>query len=903
MNWLIRLATRRAWWVLVALFAITGLFGNKLDQLQLHVSFDKMMLEGDGARQTFEEFRQIFGDQEVVLLFLHDQDLLRPEKLKAVEQALRELRALPFVTNTTSLFSLNDVRIDDNGEVISRPYLDSEHPPEPIADWLAHALTDPLLPGQILANDGHSMTITLTLSNDGLGAQRDARVVQGIDQTIAPLKQQLSAAIQVGPPVLRQAINKKVVHDQKLILPAALGLLLVLLAIILKRINGAIVPLITGTLSVIWALGAMAVLGVEINVMTSIVPALLIIVGSTEDIHLLAEYYAGRGAGLSKQQALVGMGERVGMAVLLTFLTTALGFLSIATNPIAMLREFGLMAGFGLAANFLITTLLVPAWLQLFGSNKINGTRQAHGDNLIQRLAVALMGWVVRSKRLLVAAILLVLGASIAGMTQLKVDNNPLGYFEPTDQVTRDRALLEQHLTGSHSFSIVLDAKIEDTFLKVRYLEELHQIQQFLDQTGLFRKTFSFADIMAKINVIMEEDESGEYYLPETDEIAREYTLFLNPDDIREYVSNDYSRARITVRHTIGGSHELSQAIQVLEAYFAEHSPRGLEIHITGKEVMTKHAADYMALGQVISLALVFVVIWALVGLLFVNAQAGLIALIPNLIPVALLFGVMGWFDIALDTSTAMVAAIALGICVDDTMHFMVRFHRSNQGRMDALTSLEDTVRHEAIPIFSTSLALTAGFALLALSGFPPVANFGLLSAMVMLAALVATFLVTPLLLSSIRLVSLWDMLDLHLQGKVRQSCKLFTDMPTWQIKKLILLSEVREFHVGDSLFHQGDGGDEMFVVLSGLVEIWKNDGARPRSLAQLGEGEIFGEMALTRHQPRSASATCLKHTQVLVLRWEDVQRIQRLYPRIAAKLFLNLSNVLGDRLSRAIAN
>ena len=133
---------------------------------------------------------------------------------------------------------------------------------------------------------------------------------------------------------------------------------------------------------------------------------------------------------------------------------------------------------------------------------------------------------------------------------------------------------------------------------------------------------------------------------------------------------------------------------------------------------------------------------------------------------------------------------------------------------MNPVQALEETVRQEAAPITSTSMALIAGLAVLALSGFPPVAHFGWLSALVMFAALATTFLVTPLLLSSVRLVSLWDMLDLKLRKRVRERCLLFQGMRTWQIKKLILMSEIRDFGVGETLYRQGDQGSEMFIVL-----------------------------------------------------------------------------------------
>ncbi|MGB0722168.1 MAG: MMPL family transporter [Gammaproteobacteria bacterium] len=906
MNALIALATRHALAVLCLLGLLTAGFATQLPRLELHASFDKMMLEGDATRAAFDRFQEVFGARETILLFLHDDALFEQDNLGTIEATIDAIAEREFVTDVSSLFSLKDTRFSDNGEMVSEPYLDATRPfqdRDALRAWIRHALANPIIADQFLSADGKGLALIINLAEGEAGAQRDALIVTELERLITPLRERLDTVVQVGSPLLRQAVNAKMVHDQRWLLPASLGLLLAMLAIIVRRLNGALIPLLTGSMSVVWALGAMALLGVEINVMTSIVPMLLIIIGSTEDIHLLSEYYAARGEGLDRRQAIARMSDRVGMAVLLTFITTALGFLSIATNPIPMLREFGLMAGFGLAANFLITTLLVPAWLGLFGGKAAARTTTGGGDNWIQAAAVRLMAWVLRRRRTLMVGSAVFLVICLIGASQIRVDNDPSSYFEAHDAVSLDRQTLEDRLTGSHTFSIVFDARVEDTFLKVRYLRALVRTQKHLEQTGLFRKTFSFADIMQRINVVMEEDDSGRLYLPEDDAIAREYALFLDPDDVAPYVSKDYSQARIQVRHTIAGSHELSGVMDDIQAFLDENLPRGVDYHITGDEVMTKHAADYMALGQVISLSLVFLVIGVLTATLFVNAQAGLIAVIPNLFPVALLFGVMGWFGLPLDTSTAMVAAIALGICVDDTMHFMVRFHRANRGREHALDALKETVRHEAMPIFSTSIALTAGFALLGLSGFPPVAHFGLLSAMMMLGALASTFLITPLLLSSVRLVSLWDMLDLHLQRRVQENCALFRDMKPWQIKKLILLSEVRRFEPAEPLFHQGEVGDVLYVVLVGNVEIWRSDKGDLRPLLQLGEGQMFGEMALIRRQPRSASVVALGQTRVLLLRWSDVERIRRIHPRIAARLFLNLASILGDRLDKAMGD
>jgi hypothetical protein len=268
---------------------------------------------------------------------------------------------------------------------------------------------------------------------------------------------------------------------------------------------------------------------------------------------------------------------------------------------------------------------------------------------------------------------------------------------------------------------------------------------------------------------------------------------------------------------------------------------------------------------------------------------------------VVVLFGVMGALDIPLDHGTAMVAAIALGICVDDTLHFMVRYHDHTRAGARPALALRDTVAHELTPIVTTSLALAAGFAVFLLSSFPPVERFGALSALVMLLALVSTFVLTPLMLTSIRLVTLWEMLSLRLRNEVLLRCPLFRSLKPLQIKRVVLLAEVQRLGRGAVLFREGEPGGAMYVVLEGALEVWREGphGA-PRQLATLGPGDVLGELALVSRCPRTADVVAPTGARLLRLGESGLARIARSAPRIAAVLYHNLAFVVGERLARA---
>ena len=886
-------------WLVILLLSLSLFWCiPQFQQLQFQISAEDIMLDDSEERAFYNQYQSIFGHDDGVTLFLSDERLLFSENISLVRETLKNIESIDFVSATSSLFSLNHIRVDEEDFVHSSPYL--EHAMNNEQDrsaWLKVMLNNNFIADNLLSDDGQSMAIWIKINSGLAGNNADETISNEINRIIRPLQAQLDKAYLIGSPILSNAISDKIINDQQFILPGAIAFLLFVLALVLRRLNGAIIPLITALFSIAWLLAFMVLLDIPINVMTSVIPALLIVIGSTEDVHLLSEFYRCRNKGLSTDAALEQMSKNMGLAVFLTYFTTALGFLSITVNPIPLMQSFGLAAAVGLSFNFIITSLLVPALLKVFSRKQFH-TKASSKTPLFEKVALSLLYLAQHYRTLILILIPISLMLALASALRIQVNNDPMAYFKPGDETLQNFNYLQDKLTGGHSFSIILDGQIEGTFAKARYLQDIQRLQEFMASQNLFSKSMSFADIIARVNIVMLGEDGEKPYLPEIDAEVNDFLLFLKPRDIKEFVSEDLSRARIQVRHKISASEELDRALNVVQQYMDENLPRGVSSRFTGVEILTNEASSYMTIGQAYSLTLVFATIWLLLSLVFVNRRAGLVALIPNLIPIILLFGMMGYLSISMDTSSAMVATIALGICIDNTMHFMVRFHHNSRLHRTP-DAIKKTVVDEATPIFGTSLALIAGFSLLSLSNFPPLGVFGLLSAMVILTALISTFLVMPILLASIKLITLWDMLDLNLRTKVRNSCPLFKDMSLWQIKKLILQSEIKTLEAGETLFREGETGQEMYIILDGAVEAWGTENGTFRALSQLGEGDMFGETALMEKKSRTVSIVTLEKTDFLVLRWDSVLRIKQQFPRIATRLFFNLSHILGTRLSR----
>ena len=258
----------------------------------------------------------------------------------------------------------------------------------------------------------------------------------------------------------------------------------------------------------------------------------------------------------------------------------------------------------------------------------------------------------------------------------------------------------------------------------------------------------------------------------------------------------------------------------------------------------------------------------------------------------------MGIFKIPLNLGTCMVAAIAIGISVDDTIHFMTRFNQEMRTRQNRPEAVEAVIRSEIRPIISTSIALILAFSILSLAQMMPILYFGILSAVVMFCALVADLLVTPILLSSFQLTNIADIAATNIAMELRSS-PIFAGMTMLEIKKFTLLGKVNTCEAGEYMIKAGDPGTQMFILLSGSATVKREDPKTGEALFidELSTGSLLGEISLLRNVARTASVVAKEELTYLEIDWSGLMRLQRSAKTISTKLYKNMASVLGTRL------
>lgn len=887
--------------VLIGVLLASVLAAIQLPNLQVAISPQSLIIEGDPDQEFYEDTLATFGSDRITIVYIEDQQLFQTEKLEVIRQVVANIERLPFVDKTRSLFNVPEIRVDDE-LVKTDPFLKHLPTDEDGANRIIEsALKNPFVRRNLLSQDGHALAINIYLKEGDYETdpEFDAHVARLIDQAIHPLQGVVSESYQIGLPYVRSAIAEAVSEEQIEIIVAAFAILLVVLLMVFRKPTAALIPFTTALLSVIWLLGTMAALAIPLSVLTAVVPILMVIIGSTEDVHLLAEYYQGLTKGFGRRRAIRHMTRRLSVAIGLTFITSYIGFLAVGANPISLVREFGLVASTGLAINFLLTVLLVPVLLGIIGER--SNQKVPRWTSTLYRITSRLITDVILSRRklflFLVATFML---ACLYSATSLRINNSILNYLAPDSPIQQRIERLKANLAGIYTLQIVVDGHIDGVFERAQYLGELEEIQAFVTRHPSLDHSMSFADYISMLNSAV--NDTGEPELPFEDDVVETLMLFVGPDDVTEYLSDDGSKASIVVRHSIAESAELSAVLDDIADFVATNTDSDLAVTITGESVLTDNAVAYLMFGQIRSLVFIVLAIFAVVAMLFITTKAGLIAVAVNLFPIAALFGVMGLAGIPLDSATSMIAAIAVGVGIDHTMHFMVRYNQHFRGSTDRITAVSLTIQDEAGPIGTATVALAAGFGTLALSSFPPVFYFGILSAMTMLFAFLATFVVAPILLSYVPLITLWDMLGTNVRRELSDQCPLFRGMRRLQIRRVILLGQVSRFHDGDKIMQQGEQGNAIFVLLQGKVaiETIKADGTADM-VKVASTGNVFGLAALMCGKPRVATATSMGDTEVLALDWERLQRIARFFPRSAFFLFRNLSAIVGERLANLV--
>ncbi len=886
--------------VFLGLLIVTLFFAAGLPKLRVDTGVDSLIPANDPARLIYQRVSSEFGTDNKTIIYIKDRQLWTPERLSSLESLHRAIEKAEFVTRVDSLYNLHTIEGSD-GKINTKPVLASApQTAEEAEQAKLSALSNPLYLGNFFSDDGNvtAMVVSVDDINDDQDFSKDMAAT--IEALLATHRGEFEQMVQVGPPRINAELKSSLYEDFVLLGPLSALILVLSILFFMRSGLSAMIPIVTSVMTIVWTFGMLGWLGIPINILSAMLPSLIIVIGSTEDTHLMAAFFRGLADAEKepRKEAIEYMASHIGLPLVLTVLTTALGFASNLFSDIGLIQHFSIAATFAMLANGMVTILAVPLILSIFGPDKVK--KEAENQTTLN-----LPGKMVRlfcySKdhfpgAILIATALLCLFFIYQAST-LYVTNDPLSYFPDDRPLIQDTRRIHEDLAGIKIFFITLESNSKNTFQYPKNVAKLKEIQDFMEKQGVFDRSISIADHLAFVNREFR-GEYAEMSLPETRQLVAQYLMFFHRSDLDSYVSHDFSRANIVVRHNISDSHTLNRYIEELKDAVTHIAGPGLKAHIIGENLMVNSAAENLMVAQVKALAILLVLIFIIMSAMFTSFKGGLIALVPAIIPIAMMFGIMGLLEIPLNPGTAMVAVIAIGIAVDGTIHLLARYNELCRRTSDYREAVDIAVAEEATPLIVSSLGLSLGFGVLLFSNFTVVQQFGALAAATMLFSIFANLLITPIIMSKVRLVGLYQILAMKIDQHVLDNTPLFNNMTNYQRRKAILISELNEFEQGELLVEQNTHGRDMYLILEGQAEVIRRDDGESRTLATLNPGAVFGEIGYIREAERTADVRAMTPISALRFDYEKMQNDLKFFPNIVAKLNFNISYILGERLA-----
>ena len=908
--------------LVLAVITLVAMLG--INRLQVDTSLDSLIPSDDPARLVYQRIMNTFGTDNKTIIYVKDDQLWTPEKLAQLEQLHTRLQTIEKVTRVESLFSLHTVQGVDE-KIVSKPLL-REAPATQLEANAARqsALSNSLYQGHYFSEDGSVTAITVSMAEDeersGSNAENATQALGqkthlAFEDALSEFKTHFETLTQVGPPRINAELKQSLYEDFVLLGPLSALILVISILVFMRSWLSAFIPIVTSVLTIIWTFGLLGWLGIPINILSAMIPSLIIVIGSTEDTHLMAAYLRGLDAEEEcstsqtdgqqtpvREQAMKYMAKHVGLPLILTVVTTTLGFASNLFSNIDLIQHFSVAATLAMLINGIITIFSMPLMLSLFGKSQNDTPVKNVETNSVPDRIMRLFRYPQSHFPMLTLLFTAVLcGFFIYQATRLYVTNDPLSYFPKERPLVQDTQRIHRDLAGVRFFFIALESKDMNAFLHPKNIEKLHNTQAFLDKQGVYDLSVSIADHLKFINREFHGGAQGQHILPVSSNLVAQYLLFFHRGDLKSYVSHDYRSANIVVRHNISDSHTLNKYVNELNEALTEITGSDIKHYIVGENLMVNQAAESLMLAQIKALSLLLLLIFIIMSVMFTSFKGGFIALVPAIIPIALMFGLMGLLDIPLKPGTAMVAVIAIGIAVDGTIHLLARYNELCRYTSDFVGAVNKAVREEATPLIISSIALALGFGILLFSNFTIIAQFGALAAATMLFSVFANLLITPIIMTRIRLVGLYQIYAIPVNSKVLKSSPLFHNMNSYQRRKAVLISEFHNFKQGDLLIEQGNIGQDMYVILSGQAEVIRVDDGQQHKLANLLPGETFGEIGYVRHTERTANVVATEDLQVLRFNYKRMQQDLKFFPNIVAKLNFNISYILGARMAELV--
>jgi predicted RND superfamily exporter protein len=658
---------RRKALVIALLAAITAILGYFAVRIEFDNSIESYFLESD--LRDYNRFLDEFGTDEIVVVAFGGEDVFTVDNFALIGTLSRKLEELPHVRRVISLTTAQVVSGRDDSVDFRdlTPVLPSTT--RELAQIRSRAFGDPIIPGTLVSPDGRNTAIVAEI--DHIIGEFDYKVelLERVRAILAALESETGKTFSIaGTAVLDDAVFRYTERDQALFFPVMIVLIVSIMYLMFGRVATALLPLVVVVISVVWTYGFMSLMGYKINIISTIIGPLLMSVGIADSMHIIADYLqetSHREA--SALESIQRSFRNVLGPCVITSVTTILGLLALLSADLVPVRQFGLVAAAGVLAALLVTMLLLPILLAL-----IPVSRVLSGERIQAGRFTGILSWLAAWKGRRSAIVLIACAAAVPltaySLRHLTLGTNSLDYFRGNDSVRSDTEWVDGKIGGTTSLEFLIEADAADALTDPALLERIESFQAYLREVPGITKVFSVTDVLKTLNRAFHGGEERAFRIPDSPIlVAQELLIVEGSADLDALLSRDRSRARISARVAMDASRELAHQMPEVEARMRRTFGEAATVTPTGIVYLMHQMEGYLLSTQVKSFLLAFAVVTVVMAAALGSLKLGALAMIPNLLPIAIALALMPVLGIPLDVGTVMIAGVALGLVVDDT--------------------------------------------------------------------------------------------------------------------------------------------------------------------------------------------------------------------------------------------
>lgn len=768
---------RFRWPLLLIVLAVTAFMGWHASQVQLSYEFTRAIPTDNPKYRAYQDFRKEFGEDGNMLVIGFQSDNLFEENLfndySALSQTLQKTGSVIGLLSIPSATNL--VKDTVSEKLMAVPIF----PPGKLSKQTLDSARDIFLnlkfySGLLYNSSAHTYLLGVSINKDVLNSKLRNDVVKTIVEAAEAFGKQHSLDMHFsGLPLIRTNMATRIANEMQWFLFGSVMLSAVILLIFFRSLSSTFLSLFVVVCGVLWSLGTMHLLGYSITLLNALIPPLIVVIGIPNCIYFLNKYHSTyseleRDATTTspseiKVKSLVEMISRMGIVTLFCNIAAAIGFAVFALTKSAVLKEFGVVAGINIFALFFISLIIIPVALSFFPSPKAKHTKYLHNKWLLSILD-QLEIWSLNHRKAIYAITILILAISVAGIMQLKSEGFIVDDLPKTDKIYTDLKFFEKNFKGVMPLEIVVDTKRKNGLRSnpLQTFEKIDQLSTFISSHPEMNRPLSIVEGMKFARQAYYDGDSSNYSLPNSFDIAflAQYLGSKGQEGsqnnnfaklVRSFMDSTRQRARISANMADVGSKRLHELLREIDKKSVQiFDTASYKVILTGSSVTFLEGTTFIINGLKESIMWAFLLIALCMLYLFRSLRILLCSLVPNVIPLIITAGVMGWVGIRIKPSTVLVFSVALGIAIDITIRFLVNYKQELKGNEKTPTQVVvDTIHKTGISIIYTSLVLIAGFVIFCFSGFGGTQALGWLTSLTLVMATFTNLVFLPALLLS----------------------------------------------------------------------------------------------------------------------------------------------------------